>query len=87
VSTENASPGLRPASGMGIGARGLLVLIDVYRATLSPLLGGHCRFIPSCSAYAEEAIRRHGARRGARLAVGRLLRCHPFRRGGLDPVP
>jgi putative membrane protein insertion efficiency factor len=54
---------------------------------LSPLVGGHCRFWPSCSAYAEEAIRKHGARRGARLALGRLLRCQPFVRGGIDPVP
>ncbi|HKZ33153.1 MAG TPA: membrane protein insertion efficiency factor YidD [Vicinamibacteria bacterium] len=54
---------------------------------LSPLLGGHCRFWPSCSAYAEEAIRRHGARRGAALALARLLRCQPFHRGGIDPVP
>jgi putative membrane protein insertion efficiency factor len=54
---------------------------------LSPLLGGHCRFWPSCSAYAEEAIQRHGAWRGARLALGRLLRCQPFARGGIDMVP
>jgi putative membrane protein insertion efficiency factor len=65
----------------------LLLLIDAYRVALAPLLGGHCRFWPSCSAYAEEAIQRHGARRGAALAVRRLLRCHPFTAGGLDPVP
>jgi putative membrane protein insertion efficiency factor len=68
-------------------ARVLLLLVDAYRVVLSPLLGGHCRFWPTCSAYAEEAIRRHGALRGARLAVGRLLRCHPFHAGGIDPVP
>ena len=55
--------------------------------TLSPLLGGYCRYLPSCSVYAEEAVRRHGAAHGLRLAVGRVLRCHPFRRGGYDPVP
>lgn len=65
----------------------LLLLIDAYRAALSPLLGGHCRFIPSCSVYAQEAIERHGARHGARLALGRLARCHPFHAGGFDPVP
>ena len=68
-------------------ARLLLLLVEAYRVTLSPLLGGHCRFWPSCSVYAEEAIRRHGARRGARLAARRLLRCHPFHAGGIDPVP
>ena len=54
---------------------------------LSPLLGGHCRFWPSCSVYAEEAIRKHGARRGLALAARRVLRCHPFHTGGIDPVP
>ena len=68
-------------------ARLFLLLIDAYRVTLSPLVGGYCRFVPSCSVYAEEAIRRHGAWRGARLAAARLLRCHPFRPGGYDPVP
>ena len=55
--------------------------------TLSPLLGGHCRYLPTCSVYAEEAVRRHGAGRGLRLALARVLRCHPFRPGGYDPVP
>ena len=68
-------------------AQVLLLLVEAYRVALSPLLGGHCRYWPSCSAYAEEAIRRHGARRGAALAVRRVLRCHPFRAGGFDPVP
>jgi putative membrane protein insertion efficiency factor len=54
---------------------------------LSPVLGGFCRYQPSCSLYAQEALRRHGARRGATLALRRLLRCHPFRPGGFDPVP
>ena len=55
--------------------------------TLSPLLGGHCRYVPSCSVYAEEAVRRHGGGKGLRLAAARVLRCHPFRPGGYDPVP
>ncbi|HEY7514037.1 MAG TPA: membrane protein insertion efficiency factor YidD [Vicinamibacteria bacterium] len=54
---------------------------------LSPLLGGFCRFVPSCSAYAQEALQRHGAARGLRLTLLRLLRCHPFHAGGHDPVP
>jgi len=61
--------------------------IEAYRVSLSPLLGGFCRFQPSCSVYAAEAVRRHGARRGSLLAVRRLLRCQPFHRGGFDPVP
>jgi putative membrane protein insertion efficiency factor len=64
-----------------------LLAIEAYRVTLSPLLGGFCRFQPSCSAYAAEAVRRHGARRGSLLALRRLLRCQPFHRGGFDPVP
>jgi putative membrane protein insertion efficiency factor len=55
--------------------------------TLSPLLIGACRFEPSCSRYASEAILRHGARRGCRLALSRLLRCRPFGPRGFDPVP
>ena len=58
-----------------------------YRLTLGPLLGPACRFEPSCSAYALEALERHGARRGAWLALRRLLRCHPFHAAGFDPVP
>lgn len=65
----------------------LTSLVKGYRWTLSPLLGPHCRYHPTCSAYALEAIERHGAWRGLRLAVGRVLRCHPWHAGGLDPVP
>jgi uncharacterized protein len=85
VSFENESRGsdARPEWS----ARLLLLLVDAYRVGLSPLLGGHCRFWPSCSVYAEEAIRKHGARHGAALAARRVLRCHPFHAGGIDPVP
>jgi putative membrane protein insertion efficiency factor len=76
-----------PEAPPSVLARALLLLIEAYRVALSPLLGGFCRFEPSCSRYAQEAVERHGALRGARLTVGRLLRCHPFRRGGFDPVP
>jgi hypothetical protein len=65
----------------------LLGLIWIYRRTLSPVLGARCRFEPSCSVYAEEAIQTHGALRGGRMAIWRLLRCQPFARGGIDPVP
>jgi putative membrane protein insertion efficiency factor len=65
----------------------LLLLIRFYIVCLSPLFGGACKFYPSCSNYAWEAIERHGARRGAVLAVKRLLRCHPFTKGGVDLVP
>ena len=65
----------------------LLALIWIYRRTLSPVLGARCRFEPSCSVYAEEAIRTHGALCGGRMAIWRLLRCQPFARGGIDPVP
>jgi putative membrane protein insertion efficiency factor len=71
----------------GRAARALLLLGEGYRIALSPLLGGHCRYWPSCSAYAEEAIRKHGALRGVALASRRVLRCHPLHTGGFDPVP
>ncbi|MDO3705539.1 membrane protein insertion efficiency factor YidD [Micromonospora echinaurantiaca] len=61
--------------------------IIAYRRWISPALPARCRFYPSCSAYALEAVARHGALRGAGLTVRRLLRCHPFHPGGHDPVP
>jgi putative membrane protein insertion efficiency factor len=63
------------------------VLILAYRYCISPLLGARCRFYPSCSAYALEAVDRHGAVRGAWLALRRIGRCHPWHAGGYDPVP
>jgi putative membrane protein insertion efficiency factor len=68
-------------------ARWLLAVIWAYRRLVSPLLGRNCRFAPSCSAYAVEAIETHGAVRGSWLALRRIGRCHPFREGGYDPVP
>jgi uncharacterized protein len=68
-------------------ARVMVALITGYRRFVSPLLAPRCRFAPSCSAYALEAVREHGALRGAWLAVRRVGRCHPFHPGGFDPVP
>lgn len=69
-------------------ARGTLVgLLRLYQIILSPLLPPACRFEPTCSQYAIEAVREHGAWRGTGLALRRLLRCHPWSRGGFDPVP
>ena len=67
--------------------RFLLALIYGYKLTLSPLLGARCRFYPTCSAYAAEAIERHGALRGSWLALKRILKCHPWHAGGVDVVP
>ena len=68
-------------------ARVLLAVIRFYRAFIGPLLGPHCRFWPSCSAYALQAISQHGPLRGTWLTMKRLGRCHPFHPGGVDPVP
>ena len=65
----------------------LLALVHLYRVFLSPFLGGACKFYPSCSQYAQEAIALHGAEHGSWLALKRLGRCRPFTKGGFDPVP
>lgn len=66
---------------------GLLGLVRLYQLTLSPLLGPRCRYWPSCSHYAAEALRVHGPLRGVWLGLKRILRCHPGSEGGIDPVP
>ncbi len=64
-----------------------MVIIRLYQYLISPVLGAHCRFSPSCSEYAHQALARYGLIKGTRLAVGRVLKCHPFHPGGIDPVP
>lgn len=68
-------------------SRAAIAAIRLYQRTLSPWLGGHCRYLPSCSEYAAEALSTHGFLRGGALACGRLLRCHPWGGSGHDPVP
>src|SRR5258705_10392377 len=87
ISSPETRPGGRSAAQPSAGARVLLLLIGTYRRFISPMLGPRCRFEPSCSAYALEAVREHGALRGSWLAVRRIRRRHPFNPGGFDPVP
>jgi putative membrane protein insertion efficiency factor len=65
----------------------LIALVKLYQFTLSPIMGRQCRFYPTCSWYALEALRTHGPLRGTWLTIKRLARCHPFHQGGYDPVP
>ena len=65
----------------------LVFLIRAYQYALRPMLGADCRFAPSCSDYAREAIAKHGAGKGTLIAMRRILRCHPYHAGGYDPVP
>lgn len=73
--------------GRSLGAWILLAFLRFYIVCLSPVFGGACKYYPSCSNYAVEAVTKHGARRGFVLAAKRLLRCRPFTKGGFDPVP
>ncbi len=77
------------AGSQRLGAAQVVALMAVrlYQVLLSPFTGGACRFLPSCSVYAAEAIERHGAVKGGIMAMRRLARCHPFGGSGLDPVP
>lgn len=75
------------AGPTGMIQRSILRAVRFYRAGISPLRPPSCRFVPTCSAYAEEAVSRHGALRGSLMALRRILRCHPFGGQGYDPVP
>jgi hypothetical protein len=77
----------RCAGRPGLLARILIEVVDGYRVLVAPLLPRSCRFVPSCSEFAREALAEHGAGRGALLAALRLVRCHPWHPGGYDPVP
>ncbi|HUS92513.1 MAG TPA: membrane protein insertion efficiency factor YidD [Phycisphaerae bacterium] len=70
----------------GLLAEAMVFLVRLYQATLSPWLGGQCRFVPTCSRYFIEAVRRFGPLRGGAMGIGRILRCHPLCKGGYDPV-
>ena len=80
------SPDMEPGT-WDLGRSFLRFLIRLYQWTLGPWLGGNCRFYPSCSHYALEAVTRHGARRGGWLTLKRVCKCHPLSRGGVDLVP
>lgn len=72
---------------MTLPARLLRLLVRGYQIVISPILGPSCRYYPTCSAYALQAVERHGALRGSGLALRRIARCHPWHEGGYDPVP
>lgn len=72
---------------MNPAQRLLIALIRLYQLALSPFVGNQCRFTPTCSQYAREAVARHGALKGGWMAIRRVGRCHPFHPGGHDPVP
>jgi uncharacterized protein len=82
-----AEPPVLGAGPLSLPARLLVAAIRVYQAFFSGLMPSACKFYPSCSHYAADAVRLHGARHGFWLALRRLARCHPFSRGGVDPVP
>lgn len=87
VASDGSSPVEVQPGGPSLVARGLIRLLRGYKLLVSPLFAGSCRFHPSCSDYATEAVKLHGALRGGLLALGRLVRCQPLCRGGYDPVP
>ena len=87
VNTAPTSPESPASTSLTPGVRVALVAVRAYQLLLAPFAGGACRFTPSCSAYALEALTAHGVWRGARLAVMRVAKCHPLGPSGIDPVP
>ncbi len=87
MSATSAMRATSAKSATGPVARVAVAVLRFYKTAISPLLPRACRYEPTCSVYAREAIERHGFSRGALLALRRLARCHPFRAGGFDPVP
>ncbi len=92
MSVIDARAAVHPQAGRDVRRRSyassaLLLVVWIYRAAVSPFLGPCCRYTPSCSAYAAEAIARYGAVRGLWIGLRRVLRCHPLHAGGWDPVP
>lgn len=85
--TGNAQQSELASERPSLAGRILLLPVYFYRYVISPLLGPRCRFEPSCSAYAIEAVNRHGPLQGLVLAIRRLAKCHPWHHGGYDPVP
>jgi len=75
-----------PAQLAKLPARSIILLVRLYQVTLSPVLGGHCRFVPTCSNYFIEAVQRRGFVRGSLLGLWRIVRCNPFCKGGYEPV-
>ena len=82
-----AEPLLADGGRLSMAQRGALAVLTAYKILLSPLFAGSCRFLPSCSDYAREAVTIHGALKGSWLAARRLSRCHPLGSSGFDPVP
>ena len=84
---ETTAPSKEPKASASFPRRIIEGLINVYQDWISPLLGRHCRFRPTCSEYTKEALRKHGVIKGLYFGVTRIIRCNPFSSGGYDPVP
>jgi putative membrane protein insertion efficiency factor len=85
-SVEYSQESATPDNRVSLLAYPLIIAIYIYRYTLSPIFGNSCRFYPTCSHYAQDALRKYGALKGTWLAVKRIGRCHPWHEGGFDPV-